>query len=346
MNCVYATDDNYAYLAGISIESLLKNNMEESEINIYILDDEISENNKIRLNAICDNYHREIHYINTKEFLSAIGQITTVSYNSENKISYTAYARLFIDRLLPLLEKVIYIDCDTLVVGKLHDLYEMKFPDEYALGMVADCTQREYIKSLEVSEEAIYYNSGIMLIDIQKWRNCNFTDSVLKHMKEVRGNYPLVDQDIINVCLNKYIYKIPLTYNVQSPNFMYYTYHSICSAYGLSEKNYYSAVDHSVAMDNPTIIHFSGSSFIRPWYYNSNHPLKELYMSYYKESLFYNEDFYEQNKYNAPLSATIRFIMYKVLPSNINGVISGLILKRWIQKMYLGENALWNRKNL
>lgn len=42
MNVMYAADDNYAEIMGVSILSLLKNNTEISNINIYIVEDGIS----------------------------------------------------------------------------------------------------------------------------------------------------------------------------------------------------------------------------------------------------------------------------------------------------------------
>ncbi|WP_026503650.1 glycosyltransferase family 8 protein [Butyrivibrio sp. NC3005] len=340
MNIIYATDDNYSFLAGVSIESLFENNKDAGEINVYILDDGISDNNKEQLKLVSNKYGRNLFYVNVKDFIEQISSITTVSYNLENKISFTAYARFFIDKLLPNLEKAIYIDCDTLVVGNLNNLYEYEIPIEYTLGMAVDCTQREYVKSLEIPENSLYYNSGVMLINIDRWKKGNYTDKILKHMKEVRGNYPLVDQDIINVVLNKYIFKIPLCYNVQSPNFMYKTYKSICRAYGLEEKNYYSKEEHKMALSKPVVVHFSGSSFIRPWYCNSNHPMKKIYMDYYQNSVFYDESFYNSNKYNANKSVVIRYLMYKLLPKSINGIVSGFFLKKWIQKTYLSGKTV------
>ena len=46
MNILYATDDNYAWLAGISILSFVKNNSNNGKHSIYIMGDGISEENK------------------------------------------------------------------------------------------------------------------------------------------------------------------------------------------------------------------------------------------------------------------------------------------------------------
>ena len=84
MNIIYATDDNYSFLAGVSIESLFENNKDAGEINVYILDDGISDNNKEQLKLVSNKYGRNLFYVNVKDFIEQISSITTVSYNLEN----------------------------------------------------------------------------------------------------------------------------------------------------------------------------------------------------------------------------------------------------------------------
>ncbi|SHI88831.1 Lipopolysaccharide biosynthesis protein, LPS:glycosyltransferase [Butyrivibrio fibrisolvens DSM 3071] len=345
MNIIYATDDNYAYLAGVSMESLFINNRSTEVIDVYILDDGISDTNKNKLNIIAQNYNRKVLFIDVKTISESIKKVTSVGFSYEGKNSFTAYSRLFMDVVLPeSVKRALYIDCDTLILSSLESAYNTKMSDDCVISMVVDCTQREYIKSLDMNQDSSYYNSGIILFDIDRWRSSKCGHLLIDHLQNVRSKYPLPDQDLLNVVLGDKISKLPLKYNVQSPNFMYKTYSSICSAYGLDEKHYYSKEDWSDAMSNPVIIHFSGSSFIRPWYFNSNHPVKKLYLSYYKKNIFYTEDSYTNRLFNATISIKIRYLMYLLLPPFINGIVSGRILKRWIQKQYIGENALWYQK--
>lgn len=46
MNIVYSSSDSYAPIAGVSIMSLLHNNTDADEINIYMIDNNISDENK------------------------------------------------------------------------------------------------------------------------------------------------------------------------------------------------------------------------------------------------------------------------------------------------------------
>ena len=49
MNVVYYSSDFFSEMCGVSIESLLENNTKTDEINIYIVEDNISDINKERL---------------------------------------------------------------------------------------------------------------------------------------------------------------------------------------------------------------------------------------------------------------------------------------------------------
>lgn len=57
MNIVYSTSNLYSSLAGISLTSLLINNTDVETINIIIMDNNISAENKEKLTAMC-HYRR------------------------------------------------------------------------------------------------------------------------------------------------------------------------------------------------------------------------------------------------------------------------------------------------
>ena len=66
LNVVFASDNNYAPFLGVAITSLIKNNQEDfDKINIFILDDEISEDNKKRLEKLTNNLHHSLTFIKT-----------------------------------------------------------------------------------------------------------------------------------------------------------------------------------------------------------------------------------------------------------------------------------------
>ena len=59
MNIVYSSSDSYAPIAGVSIMSLLHNNTDADEINIYMIDNNISDENKKRFENMVDKFGRK-----------------------------------------------------------------------------------------------------------------------------------------------------------------------------------------------------------------------------------------------------------------------------------------------
>ena len=60
MNIVYSSSDSYAELCGISIVSLFENNKSCDEINVYVIDNGISNQNKEKLLSTAKHYSRNI----------------------------------------------------------------------------------------------------------------------------------------------------------------------------------------------------------------------------------------------------------------------------------------------
>ena len=68
LSVVYSSDDKYAQHTGVSIISLLDNNRHFDDIDIYIIDNEISIENKKKLNSIVKDYDRKVEYIDFSKY--------------------------------------------------------------------------------------------------------------------------------------------------------------------------------------------------------------------------------------------------------------------------------------
>ena len=91
INVVYASDNNYAEIAGVSILSLFENNKGIDEIKLFFLDSGISVDNKAKLNSIADIYSRKIRFIKVHDIYDSFDVKIDVQY-----WSLAAFSRLFI----------------------------------------------------------------------------------------------------------------------------------------------------------------------------------------------------------------------------------------------------------
>ena len=95
MNIVLASDDNYVPLLTISIVSVLENNQNDfEEINVFILNDGITNQNIEKINNRLNKYDCHVSFIKTKNIENLNSKI--VSLERDNISSFTTYSRLFI----------------------------------------------------------------------------------------------------------------------------------------------------------------------------------------------------------------------------------------------------------
>ena len=134
MNILYQFNEKYVPYAGVSITSLLENNREAESISIYILGEQITAASKSKLEALVKKYNRSIFFKDTKSIIEQMKQIGIPAYRG----SYAANIRLFCPMFLDeSVDKIIYLDADTIVTGSLKELTDLKMGND-AIAMVLD----------------------------------------------------------------------------------------------------------------------------------------------------------------------------------------------------------------
>ena len=121
MDVVFASNDNYARHLAVSMCSLMDHNQVADRIRVFILSVNLSQENKEKLSMIAQHYAREIIFIpmgNLQEkFPYAI---------ETGGFDISTMSRLFIGTMLPEdVHRVLYLDCDTVVLGSLKKLYHL-----------------------------------------------------------------------------------------------------------------------------------------------------------------------------------------------------------------------------
>lgn len=324
MNILLSADNNYAPLTGVLIQSLLKNNEKEfDEISIFVLDGGISSNNKNKLQTICNSFNikTNLNFIQYGNIEDIVGMKMSTS------ISFTSYARLFAESLLPKdIDKVLYLDVDAIIVDSLKEVYNLDI-SEYYVAAVEDMGP-EYINNfLGLPEFTTHYNAGFLLINLKKWREDNlerkFIDCIVEHNGQVYHN----DQGVINIVCKDKILKLSLEYNIHSP-FFEVGYDNILKFYGVSE--YYTKEIGENAIKHPVFIHFVQFVYGRPWFTNAkNHPLRELFDYYANQTPWAGEIYTKDNR---GFAGKFLSFSYKVFPFSfvcwMFNVYRNLLVKR------------------
>ena len=126
----YACDNKYAPIAATSMASLLFNT--DSFVEFYILDCNLTQKNRKKLEMLNEKFSNF-----SIEFIPVDANAKFGYIQLRNYLTTACFARLLIPDLKPDLGKIIYLDCDTIVMGDIVDLYDQDL-NGFAIGAVPD----------------------------------------------------------------------------------------------------------------------------------------------------------------------------------------------------------------
>jgi len=277
LNIIYCSSESYIIVAATSIVSLFENNKDSENLTVYILSSDITENSISQLNELSEKYDREIIIKNVSTKLE---QIATQFGLASFRGGFEVYSTLFLAEILPELDKALMIDADTIVMESLVDLWNHDLKN----GVLAAVPEVALYSKISSSEDMdilyrnkAYFNTGVLLYDLVKWRDRNVLSLIEEGIKNRETGFRIFDQSILNYVLGNEIAQLPCKYN------FYTAFHSINYTRLLKsfpKKNVISESEFYDATSNPSIIHFVGNYFERPWYENGYSPFKSIYLDY------------------------------------------------------------------
>ena len=313
---VYAADNRFAEILGVSLVSLFENNKDMGNIIVYIFDNDICNENKNRIEEIFRIYNRKppiwIKCLNITEILSM--------RISVDRGSLSQYARLFIARNLPDgLTRVLYLDCDIIIEKSIKELWNIDLHG-MTIGALKDAFSKYYRANINLLPNDIMFNSGVMLIDLVRWKEQNIEEKLLEFITQKKGKIQQGDQGALNAVLSKDTYCLNPKYN--SVTIFYDFSYSEMMIYRKPPKDYYTEEQIKIATEDPTIVHFT-TSFLskRPWVEGCKHRYVEEWLKYkkispWKENALWNDE-------QTDLKKCFRKI-YHCLPTCISVRIAGL----------------------
>lgn len=202
-------DDNYIMQCCTTLVSVMYNNRNE-QITFHIIAEFLSNEAKSMLTEEVEKYNQQIHFyaynlnMNLSSFKSA-------------HISLAAYLRLFVADILPVeIHKILYLDCDLIINDSIKDLWETDVTS-YAVAAVEDMWSgkaNNYTR-LEYPQEDTYFNSGVLIINLDYWRNAHLSKASLEFAEKYAEKLIFNDQDILNGLLHDRKLLIPFRWNIQ-----------------------------------------------------------------------------------------------------------------------------------
>lgn len=256
-------DNNYVMQCCTTLVSVLYNNRQEN-ISFHIISDGLREEYKQKIIDQVEAYGQKVCFYDIDKKL----QQGLPSFSSAH-ISIAAYYRLFVTEVLPKnLHKVLYLDCDLIVNTSIRTLMDINV-DGYALAAVEDMwsARKDNYKRLGYDAQYTYFNSGVLIINLDYWRDCNCVQQSLAYIQENAENLIFNDQDVLNGLFHDQKLLLPFRWNIQD-------------GFLRRKKKIRQQVIGSLReeLKHPAIIHFTGHR--KPWMHICLNPYKDLFFKY------------------------------------------------------------------
>jgi len=257
---LFCTDNNYWQHLGAALVSLLGSNAQH-QFRIIVCSmqkDEESETKIRRIAAEAGNAGVEfVNYIPSHRESLPINRYITLG----------AYLRLFMaDYVDQTVEKLLYLDCDLIVRKDIGPLWAANI-DDYLVAAVPESYFGVH-DDLGFSRDVLYFNSGVMLVNLERWRREDLITKFIACAIEKSTALAYWDQDILNIVLRG-----QTAFLSQRWNFHAIYAEMLPEHLGLDREEFFNI------RRDPTVIHFTSRH--KPWQYFP----EPQYKRYYWEAL-------------------------------------------------------------
>ncbi|MCM1323523.1 MAG: glycosyltransferase family 8 protein [Acetobacter sp.] len=270
VNIAYMADTKYLPYVMTSLHSAIVNKKEKTHYKIHIIAKDFTPQDIEKIKQMTGK-NIEINIYSAQKLnldFSHLGRFSSFQ---------VALQKLFIAQYLQNVNKVLYLDADTLVQTDLADVYQTNLKEKYAAAVKDGLMYQypEHITELNLKNKDFYFNSGVMLLNLDKIRQDNIMQKAIIYFNthsEIFG-----DQDVLNVVFKDKVQSLSYRYN--------------CNSVFFEEKDaaFLSSFWQENVPENPeqvyktaAILHFAGH---KPWTEWFKHPyLKSLWQKYAKET--------------------------------------------------------------
>lgn len=227
----------------------------------------------------CDALRRVTEGAGGEIRIHTIGDERVAGLPAMRGIRRLVWYRLFLPELLPETDRVLYLDADTLVVDAIDSLWDQDFggkPLAAVPNVIEPAMRRSLLPALGLPPDAAYFNSGVMLMNLEQMRASRCHEQVLDHARRHGERLVWGDQDALNAVLCAQYRPLHPRWNCMNSLF-FFPY----------SRDVFSASDLEAATRAPAILHFEGPGEVKPWHAQSTHPLKQTYLRELRATLWH-----------------------------------------------------------
>ncbi|MCD7723152.1 MAG: glycosyltransferase family 8 protein [Clostridiales bacterium] len=259
MNILVTLDSNYIPQLIAMLNSVQKNNA-GTAFDVYIAHSTLCCSDIARVQRALPQI--KLHPIKLENNLFAGAHYT-------KRITREAYYRVLMSEYLPKeLDRILYLDPDTIIIKPLDKLYNYDFGNKcfIAAGHTHGAVEWFNKKRLKMGRTSQYINSGVLMVNLDNLRRVFSPQLVFDYVHRQGRRLFQADQDVINALFHKYtIYVCAELYNLDERTF---------------RRNVRSL---SYVSKNTVIIHYDGRN--KPWL-DGYRGMLDCYYNYYSSVVF------------------------------------------------------------
>ena len=263
MDIVCSIDNNYVQHCCVMLTSFFENNKEEGNV-IHLLTEGITEDNKKTIEELIHAYKGEFCY-----YLVNSEIVASFPIKEGDHLTIATYYRLLMADILPQsIDKILYLDCDIIINDSITELWNTSL-DGYAMAAIEElgCSLPDVYKRLGYDKKYGYFNAGVLLINLQYWREHNLTREFLLYIAENYEKLKAHDQDVLNALLHKKCLHVSYKWNVEEA---FYHYSVMKRLKHNRELRF--------VLRHPTILHYTWKP--KPWDLSCKQPFRINYYIY------------------------------------------------------------------
>ena len=256
-----AADAHYLPSLAVMVESALSHLGPGRTIDLHLIDGGITGADKQRLHQTVQADQLTVHWHRP-------ARAALVGLPLWGRIGISVYDKLLVPDVLPQdAHRALWLDADTMVLDDLGSLWDHG-TGTHALLAVRDrlvpCVSSRFgvagHRALGLRHDAPYFNSGVMLIDLERWRRTRIAARALEYVRTHADQVTFWDQEGLNAVLAGEWGELDAEWN-----------------WSLSPTAIWPRRDDRGASSTtrPRIVHFSGN--LKPWVYGGRHPSYALY---------------------------------------------------------------------
>jgi lipopolysaccharide biosynthesis glycosyltransferase len=211
LHIAYTFDSHYQQHFGASVTSLLVNaGSHRKHLSIHVVTEVATADFEDKLQQLRQQFQVGIHvYAPSVEQRQQLAQLPLRDF-----YTHETYLNMLLAQILPdAVDRVLYLDADTIVLNDISELFAEDTQGK-TIAAVRDSSQTTMIEHwAPVKAIPLYFNSGVMLINLQQWREREYTKRCIEFSVTHFDRLLFLDQCAMNLVLAGDVHCLPLAWN-------------------------------------------------------------------------------------------------------------------------------------